>query len=166
MPVLSARCCGIDIHQKTAVAWTLITKADGAVVRSVRPCSTMTEDLLSRGEWLDEHQVTPVVMESTGVLWRPLLNVREDDRRPLLLVTPRHLKTVPGRKTDVKESEWLADLFRHGLLTASFIPPKPIRALRDLTRYRKTLVQQRAQDICRLQKGVRNGQSEAERGGQ
>ena len=134
MQVLDARCCGIDLHQKTAVACTLITQADGAVVRSVRTCSTMTEDLLSLGDWLDEHQVTHVVMESTGVLWRPVLNVLEDDRRSLLLVNPRHLKTVPGRKTDVKESEWRADLFRHGLLTASFIPPKPIRALRDLTR--------------------------------
>jgi len=73
-------------------------------------------------------------MESTGVLWRPVYNVLEDDRRSLLLMNPRQLKTVPGRKTDVKESEWRADLLRHGLLTASFIPPKPIRALRDLTR--------------------------------
>jgi transposase len=76
----------------------------------------------------------------------------EDERRSLVLVNPRHLKTVPGRKTDVKDSEWLADLLRHGLLTASFIPPRPIRVLRDLTRYRKNLVQQRAQNICRLQK--------------
>ncbi len=152
MQVLYARCCGIDIHQKTAVACTLLTEADGTVVRSVRTFSTMTEGLLALGDWLDEQQVTHVVMESTGVLWRPVYNVLEDGRRSLLLVNPRHLKTVPGRKTDVKDSEWLADLLRHGLLTASFIPPKPIRALRDLTRYRKTLVQQRAQDICRLQK--------------
>ena len=152
MQVLSTRCCGIDIHQKTAVACTLLTQADGSVVRTVRTFSTMTQGLLALGDWLDEQHITQVVMESTGVLWRPVYNVLEDDRRSLLLVNPRHLKTVPGRKTDVKDSEWLADLLRHGLLTASFIPPRPIRVLRDLTRYRKNLVQQRAQNICRLQK--------------
>jgi transposase len=155
MQVLSARCCGIDIHQKTAVACTLLTQADGSVVRTVRTVrtfSTLTQGLLALGDWLDEQHITPVVMESTGVLWRPVSNVLEDDQRSLLLVNPRHLKTAPGRKTDVKESEWRADLLRHGVLTASFIPPRPIRVLRDLTRYRKTLVQQRAQTICRLQK--------------
>jgi transposase len=134
MQVLYARCCGVDIHQKTAVACTLITSADGTVERSVRTFSTMTAGLLALGDWLDEQQITHVVMESTGVLWRPVDNVLEDDRRTLLLVNPRHLKTVPGRKTDGKDSEGLADLLRHGLLTASFIPPKPNRALRDLTR--------------------------------
>ena len=102
MHVLYIRCCGIDIHQKTAVACTLLTQADGSVVRTVRTFSTMTQGLLALGDWLDEQQISHVVMESTGVLWRPVFNVLEDDRRSLLLVNPRHLKTVPGRKTDVK----------------------------------------------------------------
>jgi transposase len=152
MQVLSARCCGIDIHQKTAVACTLLTQPDGSVMRTVRTFSTMTQGLLALSDWLEEQRITHIVMESTGVLWRPVYNVLEDDQRSLLLVNPRHLKTVPGRKTAVKDSEWLADLLRHGLLTASFIPARPIRVLRDLTRYRKRLVQQRAQNICRLQK--------------
>jgi transposase len=152
MHVLYSRCCGIDIHQKTAVACTLLTQADGRVVRTVCTFSTMTQGLLALSDWLDEQHITHVVMESTGVLWRPVYNVLADERRRLLLVNPHHLKTVPGRKTDVKHSEWLADLLRQGLLTASFIPPRPMRVLRDLTRYRKNLVQQRAQHICRLQK--------------
>src|SRR5262245_61710909 len=90
-------------------------------------------------------------MESTGVLWRPVFNVLEEGRT-LLLVNAQHIKAVPGRKTDVKDSEWLADLLRHGLLRPSFIPPPPIRVLRDLTRYRKSLVQPRTQEINRLHK--------------
>jgi transposase len=91
-------------------------------------------------------------MESTGVFWHPISTILEDDDRAIILVNAQHMKAVPGRKTDVKDSEWLADLLRHGLLKASFIPPAPIRELRELTRYRKTLVQQRASEMNRLQK--------------
>jgi transposase len=133
MHVLYPRCCGLDIHQKTIVAGLLLTDPDGATQRFVRTFGTMTADLLALGDWLEFHAVTHVAMESTGVLWRPVFNVLEEGRT-LILVTAQHIKAVPGRKTDVKESEWLADLLRHGLLRPRFIPPQPIRVLRDLTR--------------------------------
>jgi transposase len=130
----------------------LITKLDGSVERQMRTFTTMTNDLLEMAAWLDGLQVTHVAMESTGVYWRPVFNVLEDDRRTLLLVNPQHMRAVPGKKTDVKDAEWIADLLRHGLLQASFIPAAPIRALRELTRYRKTLVQERGDEVNRLHK--------------
>lgn len=151
MQVLYPRCCGLDIHKKTVVACVLLTDADGTVHRFVRTFGTMTADLLALGDWLQLHGVTHVAMESTGVLWRPVFNVLEEGRT-LLLVNAQHVKALPGRKTDVKDSEWLADLLRHGLLHASFVPPQPIRVLRDLTRYRKNLVELRTQEINRLHK--------------
>jgi transposase len=150
--IVHARCCGLDVHKKSAVACVLITRPDGAVERQVRTFKTMTADLLALADWLGSLGVTHVALESTGVYWRPVFNVLEDDERTLLLVNPQHMRAVPGRKTDVRDSEWLADLLRHGLLRASFIPPAPVRAIRELTRYRKTLVQQRADEINRLQK--------------
>ncbi len=139
------------MHQKTAVTTILITQAHGHLQKETRTFATMTSDLLSLDEWLHELGVTVVAMESTGVLWHPIFNILEEGRE-IILVNAQHMKAVPGRKTDVKDSEWLADLLRHGLLKASFIPPKPIRELRDLTRYRKTLVQERSQEVNQLQK--------------
>jgi transposase len=118
----------------------------------VRTFKTMTADLLALNDWLGSLGVTHVALESTGVFWRPVFNILEDEERTLLLVNPQHMRAVPGRKTDVRDSEWLADLLRHGLLRASFIPPAPIRAIRELTRYRKTLVQERADEVNRLHK--------------
>jgi len=151
MQVVYPRCCGLDIHKKTLVACVLLTNPDGMLHRFVRTFGTMTADLLALDDWLSSHQVTHVAMESTGVLWRPIYNVLEEGRT-LLLVNAQHIKALPGHKTDVKDSEWLADLLRHGLLHPSFIPPQPIRVLRDLTRYRKSLVEQRTQEINRLHK--------------
>jgi transposase len=151
MEVLYPRCCGLDIHKKTIVACVLLTEADGTSQRFVRTFGTMTADLLALGDWLDFHDVRQVGMESTGVLWRPVFNVLEEGRT-LILVNAQHLTAVPGHKTDVKDSEWLADLLRHGLLRPSFVPPPPIRVLRDLTRYRKSLVQLRTQEINRVHK--------------
>jgi len=111
----------------------LLTEADGTPQRFVRTFGTMTADLLALGDWLDFHALTQVAMESTGVLWRPVFNVLEDGRT-LMLVNAQHTKAVPGRKTDVKDSEWLADLLRHGLLRPRFVPALPMRVLRDLTR--------------------------------
>jgi len=111
----------------------------------------MTDDLLALREWLDPLEVTPVAMESTGVYWWPVYHLVEEGR-VIVLVNPRHITAVPGRKTDVKDSEWLADLLRHGLLTASFIPPQPLRALRELTRARTSLVQARSHETNRLHK--------------
>jgi transposase len=151
MQVVHERCCGLDVHKRSVVACVLITGPDGVVERQVRTFKTMTTDLLALADWLQRLDVIHVAMESTGVYWRPVYNLLEDGRT-LLLVNPQHMRAVPGRKTDVRDSEWLAELLRHGLLQASFIPPAPIRALRELTRYRKTLVQQRADEINRLQK--------------
>jgi transposase len=151
MHVLYPRCCGLDIHQKTVVACVLLTNPDGTIQRFVRTFGTMTADLLALGDWLSFHAVTQVAMESTGVLWRPVFNVLEEGRT-LILVNAQHIKAVPGRKTDVKDSEWLADLLRHGLLRPSFVPPPPIRVLRDLTRYRKSLIELRTQEINRVHK--------------
>jgi transposase len=151
MQVVYERCAGIDLHKKTAVTTIMITHPDGNVEQHVRTFSTMTSDLLALDDWLRSHHVEVVAMESTGIFWRPVFNLLEEGRT-IILVNAQHMKAVPGRKTDVKDSQWLADLLRHGLLSASFIPPAPIRQLRDLTRYRKTLVQERAQEINRLQK--------------
>lgn len=151
MQVVHERCAGLDVHQKTVVACVLLSSSDAVVRREVRTFGTMTSDLLALNDWLNGWGVEQVAMESTGVYWRPVFNLLEADHQ-IILVNAQHIKAVPGRKTDVKDSEWLADLLRHGLLTASFIPPQPIRELRELTRYRKTLVQERAQEVNRLHK--------------
>ncbi len=152
MQVVHARCCGLDVHKKSVVACVLLTEPDGSVRRQVRTFGTMTADLLALDDWLTGHGVTQITMESTGVYWRPVFNLLEDEERTITLVNAQHLKAVPGHKTDVKDSEWLADLLRHGLVKASFIPPAPIRELRELTRARKTLVQQRANAVNRVHK--------------
>jgi len=151
MRVVYERCCGLDVHKETVAACVLLTGADGRVDKRVRTFATMTADLLALADWLGGLGVTHVAMESTGIYWRPIFNLLEDGQT-VLLVNAQHVKAVPGRKTDVKDSEWLADLLRHGLLQPSFIPPAPVRALRDLTRYRKTLIQERAQEVNRLHK--------------
>jgi transposase len=151
MQVVHERCCGLDVHKKTVTACVLITSEKGKAQKSVRTFRTVTEDLLALGDWLDSLGVTQVAMESTGVYWRPVFNVLEEGRE-VTLVNAQHIKAVPGRKTDVRDSEWIADLLRHGLLRASFIPPAPIRELRELTRYRKTLIRERSQEVNRLHK--------------
>jgi transposase len=151
MQVVHERCAGLDVHKKTVVACVLITHPDGTLQREVRTFSTMTADLLLLSDWLETLRVQIVALESTGVFWQPVFNLLEDGRT-MVLVNPQHIKAVPGRKTDVKDSEWLADLLRHGLLTPSFIPPAPIRELRELTRYRKHLVEARAREVNRVQK--------------
>jgi transposase len=151
MQVIYARCAGLDVHKKTIVVCILLTQATGAVQKIIRTFSTMTADLLALDEWLSSLQVEHLALESTGVYWHPVYNLLEEGRT-IILVNPQHMRAVPGRKTDVKDAEWLADLLRHGLLKASFIPPQPIRTLRELTRYRKTLTQERTQEVNRLQK--------------
>jgi transposase len=151
LTVLYRCCAGLDVHKKTVVACLLLTATSGKVSRQVRTFATTTAGLLALADWLGSQGVTHVAMESTGIYWRPVLNILEG-RFEVILVNAQHMKAVPGHKTDVKDSEWIADLLRHGLLQASFIPPKPIRDLRDVVRYRKTLVQQRAQQINRVQK--------------
>jgi transposase len=151
MQVVHPCCCGLDIHKRTVVACVLLTSPNGHVQREVRTFGTMTTDLLALSDWLTQCAVTQIAMESTGVFWRPVFNLLEDAGRTLVLVNPQPSKAVPGRKTDVKDSEWLADRVRHGLVPPSFIPPAPIRELRELTRHRKALIYQRTQEVNRLQ---------------
>jgi transposase len=135
MNIVHRICCGIDVHAKTVVA-CLIRNGK----KQIRTYSTMTDDLLALSDWLVSEGCRHVAIESTGVYWKPVFNVLEGSVE-VVLVNARHVKTVPGRKTDVRDCEWLADLLRHGLLRASFIPPLPIRELRELTRHRQTLIQ-------------------------
>ncbi len=151
MEVVYPRCCGLDVHKKMVVACLLVVGADGRLHKEIRTFSTMSADLLALADWLTAHGCTHVALESTGVYWKPIYNLLEG-RFELLVVNAHHLKTVPGRKTDVRDAEWIADLLRHGLLKGSFIPPAPQRELRDLTRHRTTVVQERARSVNRLQK--------------
>src|SRR5919204_592971 len=151
MEVLYARCAGLDVHKKKVVACVLVTPERGAPTKTVRTFGTLADDVLALGDWLAEQGVTHVALESTSVYWQPLWNLLED-RFALLLVNAQHVHQVPGRKTDVRDCEWLADLLRHGLLRASFVPDRPQRELRELVRYRTSLVRERGWAINRLQK--------------
>ena len=151
MEVIHPRCAGLDVHKRTVVACRL-TPGDGPEpLRELRTFGTTTRQLLALADWLDEAGVTHAALESTGSYWKPVYNLLED-RFDLLLANAAHLKAVPGRKTDVKDAEWIAKLLRHGLLRASFIPPRPDRELRELTRYRTTLIRERADEVNRMAK--------------
>jgi transposase len=154
MEVVYERCGGLDVHKQRVVACVVVSAPGGPPRKAVRTFGTMTEDLERLAAWLAAEGVTHVAMESTGVFWQPVWNVLEAAPAGfvLLLVNAQHVKAVPGRKTDVKDSEWLADLLRHGLLRASFVPDRPQRELRELTRYRRALLQERAAAVNRLQK--------------
>jgi transposase len=151
MNVLYERCCGLDLHKRSLTACRLLPGPDGQPVPEIRTFGTMTDALLALGDWLDEAGVTHVAMESTGVYWKPVWNLFED-RFTLLLVNAAHVKVVPGRKRDVGDAQWLAELLQHGLLSPSFVPDRPARELRELTRYRRSLVHERTAEVNRLQK--------------
>jgi transposase len=151
MDVIYPRCAGLDVHKKTVVACVRRAGPDGQAGPEVRTYGTMTADLIALADWLDAEGVSHVAMESTGVYWKPVFHLLEG-RFEVLLVNARDIKQVPGRKTDVKDAEWIAQLLQCGLLTASFIPPPPIRELRDLTRQRAQLVRERAAAANRIQK--------------
>jgi transposase len=150
MQVIYQRCCGIDVHKKMIVACLLLCTAQG-VDKEIQTFSTMLPDLFRLRDWLKAQGCQAVAMESTGVYWKPIWNVLEGELE-LLLCNAQHIKAVPGRKTDVKDAEWIADLLQHGLLRASFVPPRPQRELRDLTRYRSSLAADRARLVNRIQK--------------
>jgi transposase len=150
MQVLYPRCCGLDIHKKFVVACVLTTADDGSVQKDSRTFSTMTDELLSLSDWLTAAGCTHVAMESTSSYWRPVYNLLEG-QFVVWVANAYHIKQVPGRKTDVRDAEWIADLLRHGLLRPSFIPAPEQRHLRDLTRYRTHLVEERARLTNRLQ---------------
>jgi len=144
-------CCGLDVHKQTVVACLLRTDTAGRRSRELRTFGTMTDDLLTLADWLRAADCTQVAMESTGVYWKPVYNLLEG-QCTVLVVNAQHIKAVPGRKTDLKDAEWIADLLQHGLLRGSFIPDRPQRALRDLTRTRTTLSDERIAVINRVQK--------------
>jgi len=151
MQVVYARCAGLDVHKKTVSACISVCEAEGAKQQQMRVFGTFTRDLLVLADWLKEHGVTHVAMEATGVYWRPVWAVLEGQFQQML-VNPQHIKAVPGRKTDAKDCEWIADLLQHGLLRGSFVPPTRLQDLRDLTRYRAELRQSQNRVANRIQK--------------
>ncbi len=142
---------GLDVHKKTVVGTRMRVGSEERVLWQTKTFGTTTPDLLELHDWLLEWSPTHVAMESTADYWKPIFNILEDSFE-VWLVNAQHVKQVPGRKTDAKDSEWLAELMLHGMLRPSFIPPKPLRALRELTRYRTTLVQERVRVVNRVQK--------------
>jgi transposase len=132
MQVVYERCCGIDVHKQTVVACAIVPGPAGQPLKETRTFATMTEDLEALAGWLRGLGVSHVAMESTGVYWKPVYNLL-DDRFAILVVNAEHIKALAGRKTDVQDAEWIADLLRHGLLKGSFIPSEVLRELRDLT---------------------------------
>ncbi len=152
MDLVYARCAGLDVHKKTVVAGVRVPGPPGGERRGeVQTFATTISGLMALADWLVAHEVTHVAMESTGVYWRPVYAVLEG-LMTVLLVNARHVKMVPGRKTDVHDCEWLAQLLECGLLRSSFVPPSPIRDLRDLTRLRKTLIRERGHHVNRIEK--------------
>lgn len=146
MQVVYERCCGVDVHKKMVTACIITPEG-----QETHTFSTMTRDLLRLADWLSGHQITHVAMESTGVFWKPIYNLLEDGFT-VMVVNAQHIKAVPGRKTDVKDAEWIAALLRHGLVRSSFIPDRPQRESRELVRYRRRLIQERTRAINRIQK--------------
>ena len=151
MRVVYERCCGLDVHKKSITACVL-----GRGDRQIRTFGTTHRELLDLADWLSQMNVTAVAMESTGVFWKGVYNLLEHEFE-LVVANARHIKAVPGRKTDVKDSEWIAELFRHGLLRPSFIPERSQRELRELVRYRRRLVQDKSQIANRMHKVLEGG---------
>lgn len=151
MEAIVERCCGLDVHQGTVVACVLLGPPDRKPKRELRTFRTVSCELVTLREWLVASAVTHVGMESTGIYWVPVFRVLEGAFE-IVVGNANHIKNVPGRKTDVKDSEWIADLLRHGLIKKSFVPPPAIRELRDLTRYRRKLVEDQTRERNRIQK--------------
>ena len=147
MEVVYRRCCGIDVHKKIIVACLNINGK-----REVREFGTATREIRMLADWLTTEGCEMIAMESTGVYWKPLYNLFELMNLNAIIVNAAHMKALPGRKTDVKDAEWIADLLRHGLLRASFIPDREQRELREVARYRKSLIEERSREVNRLQK--------------
>ena len=146
MEVIYERCCGMDVHKKKVVACVMTPEG-----KEVHTFGTMTHDLMEMTVWLKNWRVTHVAMESTGVYWKPIYNLLEGEFN-LVLGNANHIKNVPGRKTDVKDAEWIADLLRHGLIRGSFVPDRSQRELRELLRYRASLTQEETREANRIQK--------------
>ena len=152
LKVLYEHCAGCDVHKRTITVHIIVPEGD-----ETRTHGTTTTELLELVEWLRKRRVTHVAMESTGVYWKPLYNVLEATGITVYVVNAAHMKAVPGRKTDVQDAVWICDLMRHGLLKPSFIPPRPQRELRELIRYRISLIEERADEANRIQKVLEGG---------
>lgn len=150
MEVIHPRCAGLDVHKDMVMACARVA-GDGGAHQDVASFETTTRGLLRLTDWLSEHECTHVAMEATGVYWKPVWHVLEESFE-LVLANAMHIRNVPGRKTDVSDAMWIADLLAHGLIRASFVPPAPIQELRDLTRTRKQLVREVSQHTLRIQK--------------
>jgi transposase len=155
MELLHSRCAGLDVHKKSVVA-CVREVVEGTATIETRTFETMTGDLLALSDWLTERQVTVVAMEATGVYWKPVWHVLEGHFE-LILANASHVKNVPGRKTDVQDAQWLAELVAHGLIRASFVPPQPIQEMRELTRTRKQVIREIGQHTQRVQKVLEDG---------
>lgn len=151
MEVLYPRCAGLDVHKDVVVACVRIAQANGKALQEVRSFATTTTELCALADWLNEHEVTHVVMEASGVYWKPVWHVLEETLE-LVLANAQHVKNVPGRKSDVNDATWLADLLAHGLVRGSFVPPTHIQEVRDLSRTRKQLTREVIQHTNRIQK--------------
>ena len=149
MDAIIERCCGLDVHQASVVACLLVGAAGPKPRKEVRTFGTTTRELLQLRDWLAAAGCTHVGIESTGVYWMPVNAILEDDFE-LVIGNAQQIRNVPGRKTDIKDSEWIAELLRHGLIAKSFVPPKPIRLLRELLRYRRKVVEARTAERNRL----------------
>jgi len=152
-------CCGLDVHKETVVACLLKGSIDNKPKANSRVFSTLLSDLEKLKSWLEEENCRHVAMESTGVYWQPVYNVIEsafDGTIVLIVANARHMRNVPGKKTDMKDAEWIATLLRAGLLNGSFIPSQPVRRLRDLTRYRKNIVEELSAQKNRIEKHLQS----------
>jgi len=149
--VIYRRCCGLDVHKDTIAACIRWTEGTGESRRENRVFGTTTQELEKLASWIEEHQVRQVAMESTGVYWRPVWNVLES-RFDIRLANAQHIRNIPGKKTDRKDGEWIAKLLQYDLVPANFVPPTPIRQLRDLTRTRVRLVEERVAVTNRIQR--------------
>lgn len=146
MEILYGRCAGLDVHKKNVVACLITPRG-----QEIRTFATHTATILELSDWLVQSEVEMVAMESTGPYWKPIWNVLEASVK-VMLVNPQHMRAVPGRKTDIKDAAWIAQLLQHGLLPRSFVPDRPQRELRELIRYRRSLIDERAREVNRIQK--------------
>jgi transposase len=151
METIIRRCAGLDVHKKSVVACVRVIDDNGELQSLTQSFGTTTSDLLKLNDWLMSYEITVVGMESTGVYWKPVYTLLETEFECLLL-NAQHLRNVPGRKTDVADAAWIAQLVAHGLVRASFVPRREIRELRELTRYRKSVIQERSREAQRLHK--------------
>jgi transposase len=151
MEVLHAHCAGLDVHKDSVVA-CVRHMAEGKITAPVKTFKTTTQELMALSDWLSSQGATHIVMEATGVYWKPVWHILSDGEFELVLANAAHVKNVPGRKTDVNDATWLADLMAHGLIRASFVPDEPTQQMRDLLRTRKQMVRERSSHIQRIQK--------------